>query len=63
MIYLDTRTRLRVSVMFMGQYDYHSQIYNHFNHERHLQNRQTYKQKRSQRSQGVVPNLRFIDLC
>ena len=25
---------------------YHSQIYNHFNHERHLQNRQTYKQKR-----------------
>ena len=26
---------------------YHSQIYNHFNHERHLQNRQTYKQKRS----------------
>jgi hypothetical protein len=47
MIYLDTRTRLRVGVMFMGQYDYHSQIYNHFNHERHLQNRQTYKQKRS----------------
>ena len=35
-IYLDTRTRLRlrlrISVMFMGQYDYHSQIYNHFNH-------------------------------
>ena len=26
---------------------YHSQIYNHFNHERHLQNRQTYKQKRT----------------
>ena len=26
---------------------YHSQIYNHFNHERHLQTRQTYKQKRS----------------
>ena len=26
---------------------YHAQIYNHFNHERHLQNRQTYKQKRS----------------
>ena len=26
---------------------YHSQIYNHFNHERHLQNRQTYKQKRA----------------
>ncbi|MDC0138883.1 DDE-type integrase/transposase/recombinase, partial [Planktomarina temperata] len=25
---------------------YHSQIYNHFNHERHLENRQTYKQKR-----------------
>ena len=25
---------------------YHSQISNHFNHERHLQNRQTYKQKR-----------------
>ena len=47
MIYLDTRTRLRVSVMFMGQYDYQSQIYNHFNHERHLQNRQTYKQKRA----------------
>jgi len=26
---------------------YHAQIYNHFNHEKHLQNRQTYKQKRS----------------
>jgi putative transposase len=26
---------------------YHAQIYNHFNHERHLQNRQTYRQKRS----------------
>jgi hypothetical protein len=26
---------------------YHSQIYNHFNHERHLETRQTYKQKRS----------------
>jgi len=26
---------------------YHSQIYNHFNHERYLQTRQTYKQKRS----------------
>ena len=26
---------------------YHSQIYNHFNHERHLESRQTYKQKRS----------------
>ena len=24
----------------------HSQIYNHFNHERHLKNRRTYKQKR-----------------
>ena len=42
---------------------YHSQIYNHFNHERHLQNRQTYKQKRTTRSHGVVPNLRFIGLC
>ena len=26
---------------------YHSQIYNHFNHQRHLESRQTYKQKRS----------------
>ena len=26
---------------------YHRQVYNHFNHEKHLQNRQTYKQKRS----------------
>ena len=26
---------------------HHSQIYNHFNHERHLETRQTYKQKRS----------------
>ena len=26
---------------------YHCQIYNHFNHERHLETRQTYKQKRS----------------
>ena len=24
---------------------YHSQIYNHYHHERHLQNRRTYKQK------------------
>jgi len=26
---------------------YHAQIYNHFNHERHLENRQSFKQKRS----------------
>jgi len=26
---------------------YHAQIYNHFNHEKHLESRQTYKQKRS----------------
>ena len=26
---------------------YHSQIYNYFNHERHLETRQTYKQKHS----------------
>ena len=26
---------------------YHAQIYNDFNHERHLESRQTYKQKRS----------------
>ena len=26
---------------------YHSQIYNHFNHERHLETRQVFKQKRS----------------
>ena len=26
---------------------HHSQIYNHFNHERHLETRQTYKQKRT----------------
>ena len=26
---------------------YHAQIYNRFNHERHLQNRQIYKQKRT----------------
>ena len=26
---------------------YHAQIYNHFNHERHLESRQTYKLKRS----------------
>ena len=25
---------------------YHTQIYNHFNHERHLESRQIYKQKR-----------------
>ena len=25
---------------------YHAQIYNHFNHERHLESRQTFKQKR-----------------
>jgi putative transposase len=27
--------------------NYHSQIYNHFNHQRHLETRQSYKQKRS----------------
>jgi putative transposase len=26
---------------------YHGQIYNYFNHERHLEMRQVYKQKRS----------------
>ena len=26
---------------------YHAQIYNHFNHERHLESRQSFKQKRS----------------
>jgi putative transposase len=26
---------------------YHSQIYNHFNHERHLESRQSFKQKRT----------------
>ena len=26
---------------------YHAQIYNHFNHERQLESRQIYKQKRS----------------
>ena len=28
-------------------FSYHSQIYNHFNHERHLETRQTYKRKRA----------------
>jgi putative transposase len=26
---------------------YHSQVYNHFNHERHLESRQSFKQKRT----------------
>jgi putative transposase len=26
---------------------YHNQIYNHFNHERHLETRQAYKQRRT----------------
>jgi len=32
---------IRLAVM------YHAQIYNHFNHERHLETRQSFKQKRA----------------
>ena len=40
----------------------HSQIYNYFNYERHLENRQTYKQKRIT---ALIEwyQICFIDLC
>ena len=36
---------------------YHAQIYNHFNHEIHLESRQTYKQKRS------VALIEWFQIC
>ena len=42
---------------------YHVQIYNHFNHERHLESRQILQAKTYNCSHRVVSNLRFIDLC
>ena len=39
--------RFKTAATLQKFVSYHSQIYNHFNHERHLETRQTYKQKRS----------------
>ena len=39
--------RFKAVVALQKFVSYHSQIYNHFNHERHLESRQTYKLKRS----------------
>ena len=40
-------SRRRSSWMLQKFSSYHAQIYNHFNHGRHLESWQTYKQKRS----------------
>ena len=37
----------RVAAQMYTKNGYVTKIYNHFNHERHLESRQTYKQKRS----------------
>ena len=39
--------KFKSCVMLQKFVSYYSQIYNHFNHERHFESRQTYKQKRS----------------
>jgi putative transposase len=39
--------RFKTAATLQKFVSYHSQIYNHFNHERHLEARQVYKQKRS----------------
>jgi putative transposase len=42
--YYVTRRRNKTAATLQRFVSYHSQIYNHFNHERHLENKQTYKQ-------------------
>ena len=39
--------KFRSPAMLQKLTSVHAQIYNHFNHERHLENRQAYKQKRA----------------
>jgi len=39
--------RFKTAATLQKFVSYHSQIYNHFNNERHLETRQTYKQRRS----------------
>ena len=39
--------RFKTAATLQQFVSYHSQIYNHFNHQRHLETRLTYKQKRS----------------
>ena len=39
--------RFKTVAAFHKFVSYHSQIYNHFNHERHLESRQSFKQKRT----------------
>jgi len=39
--------RFKTAATLQKFLSYHSQIYNHFNHERHLERRQSFKQKRS----------------
>jgi putative transposase len=39
--------RFKTAATLQKFVSYHSQIYNHFNHERHLETRRVYKQKRS----------------
>jgi putative transposase len=39
--------RFKTVAMLQKFVSYHSQIYNHFNPERHLETRQAYKQKRA----------------
>ena len=47
----------KIVAMLQRFVSYHSQIYNHFNHERHLQNRQTYKQK------GSTALIEWFQIC
>jgi putative transposase len=37
--------RFKTAAAFPKFTSYNAQIYNHFNHERHLKNRQSFKQK------------------
>jgi len=39
--------RFKSSMTLQKFTSYHAQIYNHFNHERHLETRQSFKQKRA----------------
>ena len=39
--------RFKTAATLQKFVSYHSQIYNHFNHERYLETRQAYKRKRA----------------
>lgn len=41
------KQKFKISAMLQKFISYHGQIYNYFNHERHLENRKTFKQKRT----------------